>query len=260
MKKFLAIVAMAAAALPLVSLAQSAVDGTWRTDLKSISGSDKPTKYVVKDGMYECQTCTPSIRVPADGNEQPVQGNPFFTALAVKVVDDHTLEITSTKGGKVIVHGKVVVAADGNSITREFTTHDAKGFVNTSTTKATRVGPLVKNAHVVTGSWKLAAVDKMTDNGVSYKTSNGVLTMHATDGSSYDAKLDGTKAVFKDSPGNDAVTLKMKDKATFEETDWRGGKAWFVSTMTVAPDGKTANVTWENKLNKSHGSFKMTRQ
>ncbi|HUR90638.1 MAG TPA: hypothetical protein VMZ74_16255 [Ramlibacter sp.] len=257
MKKFLAI---AAATLPLLALAQSALDGSWRTDLKSISGADKPSKYLLKDGNYECDSCAPQIKVKADGTEQPVAGNPFLDALAVKVADDRTIELTTTKGGKVVTSGKITIAADGNSMTREFRTNDAKGFVNTSTTKMTRVGAPVKNAHVMSGSWKLSAVEKMTDNGVAYKTANGVLTMHSTDGSSYEAKLDGTKAVFKDSRGTDAVTVRMKDKNTLEETDWRGAKPWFVTTTTVGGDGKTANVVWENKSNNTRGSYKMSRQ
>jgi hypothetical protein len=118
----------------------------------------------------------------------------------------------------------------------------------------------VKGAHPMSGSWKLASVDKMTDNGVYYKTANGVLSMNATDGSSYVAKLDGAKAPFKDSRGSDAVTVRMKDKNTLEETDWRGDRAWYVMTMAVGADGKTAHVTWENKLNNTHGSYSMNRQ
>ena len=100
----------------------------------------------------------------------------------------------------------------------------------------------------------------MPDTGVYYKTAGGVLSMHATDGSSYDAKVDGPKAVFKDSRGSDAVTVRMKDKHVLEETSWRGDKAWYVKTTTVAPDGKSAQVSWENKSNNTRGSYRMTRQ
>jgi hypothetical protein len=31
-------------------------------------------------------------------------------------------------------------------------------------------------------------------------------------------------------------------------------------TMAVGADGKTAHVTWENKLNNTHGSYSMNRQ
>jgi hypothetical protein len=257
MKKLLAAIA---AALPLVVLAQSAIDGTWRTDLKSISGADKPSKYLLKDGAYTCDSCAPLIKVPADGNNQPVPGNPYIDGLAVKAADDHTIEMTAMKAGKVSLHAKITLSADGNTMTRESTSNDAKGFVNTSTTKMTRVGAPVKGAHAMSGTWKLASVDKMTDNGVYYKTVGGVLSMHGTDGSSYDAKLDGTKAAFVGSNGSDAVSVRMKDKSTLEETAWRGDKPWQVTTMVVAADGKTAHVTWENKSNNTRGSYTSVRQ
>ena len=44
-------------------------------------------------------------------------------------------------------------------MTREARSNDAKGFVNTSTSKLTRVGPPVKGAHAVSGSLKLASVE-----------------------------------------------------------------------------------------------------
>jgi hypothetical protein len=252
--------AMAAASLSLAASAQSAVDGTWRTDLKSISGADKPSKYLLKDGVYFCDSCAPQIKVPADGHDQPVQANPYLDGLAVKVADDQHVEMTATKGGKVSLLAKITLSPDGNTMTRETTSNDAKGFVNTSTTKLARVGAPVKGAHPLSGTWKLASVDKMTDNGVYYKTTGGVLTMHATDGSSYDAKLDGTKAAFVGSRGSDGVIVRMKDKNTLEETALRGDKAWYVMTMAVAADGKTAHVTWENKSNNTRGSYTAVRQ
>jgi len=261
MKKLAASIVFAAAMLPLAAFAQSAVDGTWRTDLKSISGADKPSKYLIKDGAYTCESCAPQIsKVPADGHDQPVSGNPYLEGLAVKVADDRNIEMTATKGGKVTFHAKISLSADGNTMTRESTSNDAKGFVNTSTTKMTRVGAPVKGAHAMSGTWKLASVDKMTDNGVYYKTSGGTLSMNATDGSSYVAKLDGTKAAFSGNRGTDGVTVRMKDKNTLEETSWRGDKAWYVTTMTVAADGKTAHVTWENKLNNTRGSYTAVKQ
>ena len=99
MKKFFA--AMLVAALPLAAFAQSAVDGTWRTDLKSITGSDKPSKYVLKDGTYICESCAPQVKVTADGSEQQVPGNPYLDSLAVKVAGERDVEMTMLKGGKV---------------------------------------------------------------------------------------------------------------------------------------------------------------
>ena len=43
-----------------------------------------------------------------DGKDYPVTGDPATDARSYKVVDDHTLELTIKKGGKVTVSGQIV--------------------------------------------------------------------------------------------------------------------------------------------------------
>lgn len=52
-----------------------------------------------------------------DGKDYPVTGDPGSDARSYKRVDDHTLELTVKKGGKVTVTGRIVAAADGKSRT-----------------------------------------------------------------------------------------------------------------------------------------------
>lgn len=259
MRKYLWV--MAAALLPCFALAQSAIDGKWKTDIKSISGSDKPSKYSVKDGMYECESCVPQIKVKADGTDQLLEGNPYFDVFAVKLADEHTAELVGRKAGRTVFLGKIKVSDDGKTMTREITTNEPGGLTNKSTSKMARVAPAPKGTtHGVSGSWKLAAVEKLTDDTVIFKTSGGVIAMNATDGSRYEAKLDGTKAPVKGSSGTDTVSVVMRDKNTFEEMSWLGGKLTLITTIAVSPDGKAAKVNWENKLNGAKGSYMMIRQ
>ena len=69
----------------------------------------KPDNYLLKDGMYECKTCKPEIKVKADGQMQPVTGERYFDMLVNKVVDDKAVERAPTKGGKDSVKSKVTV-------------------------------------------------------------------------------------------------------------------------------------------------------
>jgi hypothetical protein len=55
-----------------------------------------------------------------DGKEYPVTGDPSSDARSYKEVNDHMLEMTVKKGGKVTVTGKIVVSTDGK--TRTITT------------------------------------------------------------------------------------------------------------------------------------------
>jgi hypothetical protein len=62
-----------------------------------------------------------------DGKDYPVTGDPNSDTRSVKQIDDHTLELTSKKGGKVVMSGRIVVAPDGKSRTLTLSGTDAAG-------------------------------------------------------------------------------------------------------------------------------------
>ena len=62
-----------------------------------------------------------------DGKDYPVTGVPSSDTRAYTKVNDHTLEMTVKKGGKVTATGRVVVSADGKSRTVTTSGTDAKG-------------------------------------------------------------------------------------------------------------------------------------
>jgi hypothetical protein len=98
---------------------QAAFDGTWRLnpDSAQIKGNDK---YSVQDGMYRCETCVPKIAVKADGQDHKVSGSPYTDTTKVTVVDDHTVDISSKKGGKPAGTMKMTVSDDGKMLTTEW--------------------------------------------------------------------------------------------------------------------------------------------
>ncbi|HME34687.1 MAG TPA: hypothetical protein VKF84_05575 [Candidatus Sulfotelmatobacter sp.] len=63
-----------------------------------------------------------------DGKDYPVTGDPTADTRALKQIDAHTLELTSKKGGKVTLTGKIVVAADGKSRTLTASGTDSMGM------------------------------------------------------------------------------------------------------------------------------------
>ena len=68
-----------------------------------------------------------------DGKDSSVTGDPTSDSRSYKRVDDHTLALTATKGGKVTLTGRVVVSADGKTRTVTVSGTDAKGKKVTST-------------------------------------------------------------------------------------------------------------------------------
>src|ERR1017187_9553539 len=77
---------------PAVLTAQSALNGTWKVDMSNVDWSKKPDVTLLQGGMYSCSTCTPPIKIKADGNDQPVTGHPYLSTMAIKVVSDHEIQ------------------------------------------------------------------------------------------------------------------------------------------------------------------------
>jgi hypothetical protein len=62
-----------------------------------------------------------------DGKDYPVTGDPTSDARSIKTIDDHTLELTVKKDGKVTVTGKNVLSADGKTRTINTSGTNSKG-------------------------------------------------------------------------------------------------------------------------------------
>jgi len=69
-----------------------------------------------------------------DGKDYPVTGDPNSDTRSLTKVDDHTLQLTAKKGGKVTLSGQIVVSADGKTrtVTTNGTDPEGKKFTNIS--------------------------------------------------------------------------------------------------------------------------------
>jgi hypothetical protein len=68
-----------------------------------------------------------------DGTDYPVTGNPNVDTRSYKKVNDHTLELSNKKDGKVVDTGRVVLADNGKSRTLTTKGTDPKGNKTSST-------------------------------------------------------------------------------------------------------------------------------
>ena len=263
MKKLLLAASMVVVLVPAVGAAQSAFDGTWKTDPSKVTFSTKPVVMSFKDGMYDCKSCIYKTVVKTDGTDQKVEGNPYSDTLAVKIVDKNTVEMVSKKGGKETASTKRVVAADGNSMTLEFkNTSPNNGVVTTGKTVFKRVGKDAAGTNAVSGSWLPTKVASVSDNAqrVTYKSVGDVMNMSTVGGQSYSAKMDGSDAPMKGNAGVTTVSIKLVGKNVLEEVDKRDGKVVSTSKTTIDATGKSAKVDWENKLAGTNGSYVMVKQ
>ena len=259
MKTFMAAsVLLAAACMPASAMASSPFDGTWKADLTTAHMPKAPDKFLLKDGMYTCQTCAPAYTIKADGTDQPVAGHPYYDTVALKVVDAHTTQETDKKAGKTVTSTTVTIAADGKTGTFEFTdssNSNAAPVTGKGMIRQVAAGPA--GSHASSGSWVTTSFSGMSDNGVTvtYKTDGDMLTMTSPTGQSYTAKTDGTEAPFKGDPGLTTVSVKMMGADTLMETDKRDGKVIATAKMTASKDGKSIAIIYSDML---HGGRKTT--
>jgi hypothetical protein len=62
-----------------------------------------------------------------DGKDYPVTGDAYSDSRSLKRIDDRTLELSVKKDGKVMMSGKIVLAADGKSRTLTLSGTSAAG-------------------------------------------------------------------------------------------------------------------------------------
>jgi hypothetical protein len=249
--------------LPVLAMAQSAFDGTWKVDLSKVQMPKKPDVLVLKDGVYQCKTCAPAMTVKADGNDHSVTGHPYFDTVAIKIVDDHTIQETDKKDGKVVATSTVTVASDGKTAAVDFTdSSDTNAAPITGKATMARVGAGPTGSHSISGAWRNASIQTLSDNGLvlTYKVEGDQLTMTTPTGQSYSAKMDGTEAPYKGDPGITSVTVMKTGANAFTETDKREGKPISVAEVKVTPDGKTMNVVVHDKLRQTTTSFAAEKQ
>jgi hypothetical protein len=105
--------------------------GTWKLNeakSKFTAGASKNKTVVYQSAFFQTKVIvdgTDGKGKPAhnewtgkfDGKDYTVTGDTMSDMRAYKVVNDHAMDMTSKKSGKVVGTGKIVVAADGKSRT-----------------------------------------------------------------------------------------------------------------------------------------------
>jgi hypothetical protein len=264
MKKLLFVATFAALLMPVVAVAQSAFDGTWKVDMNKVNFPKKPDVILLQNGMYECKTCTPPFSIKANGTDQPVTGHPYFDTIAIELVNDHELKETDKKDGKVVGTSTSILSPDGNTMTTSFSdsSNTNGGPPVTGKGQATRVAKGPAGSNPFSGAWRTTKMENMSDNAtnVTYKISGDEITMTNPTGQSYTAALNGADAPMKGDPGITSVSVKMIGMNTLVETDKREGKVIGVFKMTVASNGNTAKATFTDARQNTTIQFDLTKQ
>jgi hypothetical protein len=246
--------------VPTVALAASALDGTWKTKADSLQVSGSPDAYEISQGFYRCTSCVPPINVKADGTDQSVSGHDYYDTVAVRIVNNNSVEWTHKKGAKIVSTDALTVSADGKTLTEKWVAYTgAKPASGTSTSKRLTAGPA--GSHALSGTWQQDRFSDASDSllTVKYQSTADGLKME-WNGQSYDAKFDGKEYPTKNDPGNTMVSLKRIDANTIEETDRRNGKVTDIIRITVSDDGRSLTVVDTDPVQNTKMTYTMIKQ
>lgn len=233
---------------PALVFAQSSFTGTWKTDPSSIQGQGKPIVITLTGGMFHCTCSNPPANVKADGQDHPVSGHPGYDMMAIKIVDNRTLHEVDKRDGKVVYEGILTASADGQTLTNDFTNSSGSSPV-TGKAAFERVGKATSGSNMTAGTWKLKAVDNVSDNGLTftYKVDGNTVSYSTPTGESYTATLGGKAVPYHDLSGSHTTVQVTKvGKNGMRETYMRDGKVTGTVTMMLAADGKSMKTRSHN--------------
>lgn len=251
-KSFVLLGFLAATLMPAAVKAQSSFHATWKLDVSSFQTPKGPFVWLLQNGMYDCKSCMPPIRVKADGRDQPTPGQPYDT-ISVAVVGDRTVREIEKKNGQIVSDETFTVTADGKTATDE--------FANWRVTMSRLAKPPL-GSHVLSGSWQPIKLESTSDKELltTYKLEGDTLIMTRPTGQSYRARLDGADAPYNGEPRFDTVSVKRIDANSIEETDKFSGKILTVLRMTVSADGKTMTIAVKDLESGTTGRFTASKQ
>jgi len=96
-----------------------AISGSWRTEkMANISSNGLTvTLQSTPDGLKFSDTNGASYDAKFDGKDYLLQGDPGHTMVSLKKANDHTIEETDKRDGKVVTTARITVSADGKKMT-----------------------------------------------------------------------------------------------------------------------------------------------
>jgi len=238
------------------SFGQSPFDGTWVLDP---SIPQKPIVHSLVQGVFHSSDWA-DVEVAADGLDHKVMEGDYWDTLNVRVVDARTVQIVAKKAGKTMFTELASVSPNGSTLTQQIKDTTEAQTV-TIETLAHRIEKAPPDAHLISGSWHAFQVNR-SNNGslITYKCTPQGFSGETPLGEKFDAKFDGKFYPVEDDPGHTLVAAKLLNPSTVELTHKRKDKIVSLSRLSVAPDGKTLHVVFENKDASTTTTFDFHKQ
>jgi hypothetical protein len=249
-----------ALALLLVSTAASAgpFTGTWVADLDSQSGLTRDV-YLVANGTYSCESCSPPRHYPADGKLHRIVGDPEVNFESVTVTGPRTI-VTRLREKAMNRTTTMTVSRDDRTATYVSIDH-RPGIKEPLKTVylARRVAPAPPRAHAVSGTWQGVAYKVVPEliRTTILREEGAKLTYRVPVGATYTARIGGGFAPLHGlgTERQDAAVKKV-DERTIVETRRRDGKVIMVRTFSLSPNGKTLTIS--SRYPETNSAFRIT--
>lgn len=220
----------------------SGISGNWMIDLDSAQFENDNRDFVLTDGEWTCNSCTPPYSVTADGAWQTID-RPGADGQMIEVVDDRTVKMASRLGDKNLGNGTWTVSEDGKTLTQEWT--DLSGDQPVSgkgSFTRTEAGP--EGSHAVSGKWTSNGIESYDEAGLRFGYSLKGEQLTLTDnGGGWSATLGGDPVPVEGSDSNVMVAVERMGENGFRETYSRDGETLSVSEITIDGDTLTGVST-----------------
>jgi len=252
MKAFLILLLLAPAVF-----AQSPFNGTWVLEPPI---PQKPIEYSLAQGMFHCTGCIANVEVQADGQDHKVSEGDYWDTVNVRALDARTVQIVAKKAGKTMFTELASISPDGSTLTQQIKdTTEAEAV--TTETLAHRIEKAPPDAHLISGSWHAYKVNRSSNGSlITYKCTSEGFSAQTPLGEKFAAKFDGKFYPVEDDPGHTLIAAKLLNPNTVELTHKRKDKIVSVARLSVASDGKTLHVLFENKDAGTSTTFDFHRQ
>jgi hypothetical protein len=245
---------------PGTSFAQSPFDGTWIINADTALLPQKPTEYVLANGMFRCSGCLANLQIKADGHDYKIAESSYWDTASVRVADAHSVEIVAKKAGKTMYTETDSISPDGATLTQvEKDTTEAQTVTIETLNRRVTNGPA--GSHSISGSWRAYKINRSKNGStIKYRCTADGFSAETLIGERFAAKFDGKYYSVEDDPGGTTVSAKLLSSNSVELSFKRDGKVVGLLHLTVVPDGKSIHVVNENKESSTTVTYEMQKQ
>ena len=239
-------------AFATVAAPAPSISGRWVADLSSQKLPEHLDVYLVANGHYECNSCSPPRSYAADGKPHPITGDGEVTSERVTVLSPRSIRTRIVSPSLV---RETTMTASADDRTAMYVSLDrrpgVKGVLRTRYV-ARRVADAPLSANRVSGSWqgmaylevprKVRTIElRLSGNRLIYRTPTGV---------GYSATIGGPPAKVKGPyAGSMTASVRRLDGLTLVETRLRDGTPLFERTFHLSTDGRSLEISTRDESN-----------